>query len=137
MKLVSSVVFFKPFTQPHVKGKDYSFKNKWSKMMCLQQTFLLNLDLHATNVLESTSAGFHYHTNHPAHSMGHAPQMTWCKSPQFNLQQNSTIMLILNNFHKKNKFQIAKKLADKNHEIHSFKYAFGFNRRMVLLADLR
>ena len=36
-------------------------------------------------------------------------------------------MLILNNFHKKNKFQIAKKLADKNHEIHSFKYAFGFN----------
>ena len=96
-------------------------------MMCSQHTFLSNLDLHATNVLESTSAGIHYHTNHPAHSMAHVPQMPRYKSPQFNLQQNSTIMLILNNFHKKNKFQIAKKLADKNHEIHSFKYAVGFN----------
>ena len=80
------------------------------------------MDLHKTNVLESTSAGIHYHINHPAHSMAHAPQMSRCKSPQFNLQQNSTIMLILNNFHNKNKFQVAKKLADKNHEIHSFKY---------------
>ena len=59
--------------------------------------------------------------------MAHAPQMSRCKSPQFNLQQNSTIMLILNDFHDKNKFQAAKKLADENHEIHFFKYAISFN----------
>ena len=35
-------------------------------------------------------------------------------------------MLISNNFHDKNKFQAAKKLADENHEIHFFKYAIGF-----------
>ena len=35
-------------------------------MMYLQQTFFLNLDLHVTNVLESTSAGIHDHANHPA-----------------------------------------------------------------------
>ena len=95
--------------------------------MRFQQTFFLNLELHATNVLESRSAGIHYHTNHPAHPMAHAPQMSRCKSSQLNLQQNSTIMLILNNFHNKNKFQVAKKLADKNHEIHSSNYTFGFS----------
>ena len=44
-------------------------------------------------------------------------------------------MLILNNFHDKNKFQVAKKLADKNHEIHSFKYTFELHlhqNRMVV-----
>eukprot|EP00493_Phyllostaurus_siculus_P003086 UN03100 len=103
------------------------FQNKRYKMMCLQQTFLLNLELHATNVFESRSAGIHYHTNHTAHSMAHAPQISRCKSSQFNLQQNSTIMLILNDFHNKNKFQVTKKLADKNHEIHFFKYTSGSN----------
>ena len=36
-------------------------------------------------------------------------------------------MLLSNNFHDKNKFQAAKKLADENHEIDSFKHAISFN----------
>ena len=88
---------------------------------------MLNLDLHATNELQSTSAGIHDHANHPAHFMAHARKMPRCKQPQFNWQQISTIMLISNNFHDKNKFQAAKKLADENHEIHFFKYAIGFS----------
>ena len=97
------------------------------KLTACSKFFLFNLDLHATNVLESTSAGIHDHANHPAHFMAHAPKMSRCKQPQFNRQQYSTIMLLSNNFHDKNKFQAAKKLADENHEIHSFKYAIGFN----------
>ena len=51
----------------------------------------------------------------------------WEIAAMMTTQQNSTMMLILNNFHNKNKFQAAKKLADENHEIHSFKYIFGSN----------
>ena len=59
-------------------------KTGGTKWCARNKLFLLNRDLHATNVLESTSAGIHDHANHPAHFMAHAPKMSRCKQTQFN-----------------------------------------------------
>ena len=108
-------------TKKRAKGKDYSFKNKWYKMMCLQQSFFAYswLTCNQCTQIDERRNSLSYRSSRTFN--GACTTNVSVQVTSLQLVQNSTIMLILN------KFQVAKKLADNNHEIHSFKYAFRFN----------